>query len=75
MVNGKPGDNPISDMFIHGKHPFPADIEAMIREIEAIDVKALSSLQWEPFDWEKGQKLEDARERLRVILARLKGLS
>jgi hypothetical protein len=75
MANGKPGDSPISDMLVHGKHPFPTDIEAMIREIAAIDVEALWSLQWEPFDWERGEKLDDARERLRAILGGLKGVS
>ncbi len=75
MANGKPGDNPITDMLIHGKHPFPPDIEAMLREIHAIDVEALWSLEWAPFDWEKGEKLDEARERLRAILARLRGVS
>jgi hypothetical protein len=29
-VNGKPDDNPITDMLFYGKPPSPADMEAMI---------------------------------------------
>lgn len=35
-MNGKPGDNPLSDMISHGAHPFPDDIEKMLLEIDAI---------------------------------------
>jgi hypothetical protein len=27
MPNGKHGDNPLSDLTIHGQHPFPSDID------------------------------------------------
>ncbi len=39
MANGKRGDGPLSDMLNHDLHPFPADIEAMLREVLAIQPK------------------------------------
>ena len=36
MPNGKPGDNPLSDMMIHGAHRFPPDIEEMLRKIDSL---------------------------------------
>ena len=70
MPNGKPGDHPITDMLVHRKHPFPRDMEAMIREIYAIDPRILDELQWEPFEWEKGERLQKGRETLRRLLAK-----
>lgn len=71
MPNGKPGDSPLSDMLIHGQHPFPADIEEMIRRIHKYDPSLLSDLGWEPFDWEVGKNLDDGRKRLRDMLIQL----
>jgi hypothetical protein len=36
MSNGKPGDNPLTDFLLHGSHPFPEDIEDLLRRIEKI---------------------------------------
>jgi hypothetical protein len=33
MPNGTPGDHPLSDMLIHGLHPFPPQIESLLRQI------------------------------------------
>lgn len=33
MPNGKPGDSPLSDMLVHGLHPFPPDMETLLREV------------------------------------------
>ena len=33
MPNGKRGDSRLNDMLVHGLHPFPPDIEAMLREV------------------------------------------
>jgi hypothetical protein len=35
-VNGKHGDNPLSDLVIHGAHPFPPDVEEMLLQIDAL---------------------------------------
>lgn len=68
MPNGKPGDHPITDMLIHGKHPFPPDVEDMIRQLHAINPQLLHSLGIEPFDWEAGKNLDEARAKLRQML-------
>lgn len=31
MVNGKHGDDPLTDLTIHGEHTFPTDIEKLAR--------------------------------------------
>ena len=33
-MNGKPSDNPLTDFTLQGKHPFPLDIEDLLRRIE-----------------------------------------
>ncbi len=63
MPNGKPGDNPITDMLHHGAHPFPPDIEEMIRKLAAVAPHVLNDLGWDPFAWEAGKNLDDGRER------------
>ena len=35
-MNGKTGDNPLTDLVVHGKHPFPPDIEELLLSIEAL---------------------------------------
>ena len=70
MPNGRPHDNPITDILSHDMHPLPAEMEALIREIAAIDEKALGELGWEPFDWEKGKNLNEGLRRLKEILER-----
>jgi hypothetical protein len=72
MPNGKPADNPLTDMLVYGRHPFPADMEEMILRIHKADPSLLSDLGWEPFEWEVGKNLEDGRERLREKLRHLK---
>ena len=80
MVNGKPGDHPVTDMLLHGMHPFPADMEAMLREILSLDPAFpdgkryyVDQVRWEQrfFDWEKGKNLDEGREALRAVLDEL----
>ena len=33
MANGKPGDNPVTDIILYGKEPFSPEINALICEI------------------------------------------
>lgn len=69
MPNGKIHDHPITDLLVHGLHPFPAEMEALIRKIHAVNPSSLLSLGMEPFDWEQGLNLEQGMEKLRSILA------
>jgi hypothetical protein len=71
MPNGKPGDNPLSDLLIHGQHPFPLDMEEMILRIHKRDPLLLDDLDWEPFHWEAGKNLEEGRRRLQEKLRQL----
>ena len=68
MPNGRPGDNPITDLLSHDRHPFPPDIEEMLRKLAAIDPILFQELGWAPFEWEQGQNLDEGRKRLRELL-------
>jgi hypothetical protein len=78
MPNGKPGDNPLSDLIIHKAHPFPADIEDLLLKIDAIgrrpDRWPLGQ-NWpfspREFEWERGRDLDEARRLLRHLLIML----
>lgn len=69
MPNGKIHDHPITDLLVHGLQPFPAEMEALIRKIHAVNPSSLLSLGMEPFDWEQDLNLEQGMEKLRSILA------
>jgi hypothetical protein len=70
MPNGKPGDHPLTDLFHHGAHPFPADIEEMIWRLARIDPLLLDQIEPDVFDWEAGRELEAGRAKLKDLLAR-----
>jgi hypothetical protein len=79
VPNGKPGDNPLSDMMIHGAHPFPTDIEGMLREIDSLGRAygrwALGENgPYSPceFDWERGRNLDEVRRLLPHLLTMLR---
>lgn len=79
MPNGKPGDNPLTDLVTHGHHPFPPDVETLLLEIEAL---GRQQERWPlgenwPFspregEWEQGNDLEGARNDLAHLLAEMK---
>ena len=78
MPNGKIGDNPLTDMTIHGKHPFPADIEDMLWRIYALGKRIGRwplGENWpystREFDWEKGEHLDEARKLLTNLIEML----
>ena len=73
MPNGKVVDHPITDLLIHYKHPFPPDMEEMIRRLHAINPALLDNLELEPFDRERGKNLRQGRKRLRELLAEFGG--
>ena len=70
MPNGKPGDHPLTDLFHHGRHPFPADIEAMVRRLASTDPNLLGEIDQDVFRCENGQGLEEGRAKLEGLLAR-----
>ena len=68
MPNGKPNDHPVTDAVVHGLHPFPPDIEALVLEIHTKNPGVFNDLDWAPFDWEKGTYLDEARTLLIGLL-------
>lgn len=68
MANGKHGDNPLTDMLIHGEHPFPDDLEQLMRRAESLYKYALGQ-HWpfgpREFDWAAGRHLDTARRDMR----------
>ena len=71
MPAGKVGDNPLTDLLVHGLHPFPQDIEAMILQIRDVVPRYLDQLSLaELADWEAGINLDAGRAHLRSRPAR-----
>ena len=82
MPNGKPGDHPITDMLVHGMHPFPTDMEDLLRQVLLLDPNFpdgkryyVEQVRWEHrfFDWERGKNLDEGRIALHKILEELGG--
>lgn len=69
MPNGKPGDHPLTDLFAHGAHPFPDDVEELIRELARIDPILLERIDADAFAWAEGRGLDEGRVRLRELIA------
>jgi hypothetical protein len=61
MPNGKPHDHPVTDTVIHGRHPFPPNVEDLVRQVHARNPGVFNDLGWAPFEWEKGNHLAEAR--------------
>jgi len=56
-----------------GQLPVLAQGEEMVRRRHAIDRRILNDLKWEPFAWEKGERLEEGRKLLRELLEKRGG--
>ena len=77
-MNGKPGDNPLSDLTIHEAHPFPPDVEALLLRVDALGRKPGrwplgENWPYSPreFDWEQGRDLDEARRLLTHLIEML----
>jgi hypothetical protein len=57
-------DHPIRAMLLQGKHPFPADIEDMLRRLQTRPGAITTELAMDAFDWERGERLEIGRKKL-----------
>jgi hypothetical protein len=69
-VNGSPRDHPLSDLFLHGAHPFPPDVEELIRRLADIDPLLLGEIDRDVFEWQAGRQLDEGREKLRELIAK-----
>jgi hypothetical protein len=78
VPNGRPHDNPLSDLVLHGMKSFPADVEALLWKIHAVGEKLgryplgenwpFSPREWE---WAKGKDLQAALRDLTELLTML----
>lgn len=82
MPNGRPGDHPLTDMLVHGAHPFPADMETMLRDILALDPgfpdgkrRYVDQIAWDQrfWDWDAGKNLDEGRSAMKAVLDELRG--
>ncbi len=78
MPNGKPGDNPLSDLVVHGVHCFPLDIEDMLLRVDALGRRPGrwplgENWPFSPreFEWAQGKDLDGARRDLARLIALL----
>lgn len=69
MPNGKIGDHPVTDLVVHGQHPFPRDIEELVLQLNRLDPAIWNALEWAPFDWEAGKYMDHARTLLTALIA------
>lgn len=78
MANGKHGDNPLSDLTIHGEHPFPPEIEELLLRIDQL---RRGLRRWplgenwpfslKEFDWAEGRNLNEAIQLLSYFVEML----
>jgi hypothetical protein len=81
MANGKHGDSALSDMLNHGMHPFPADIEQLLREVLVLQPRFpdgkrpyVQQIEWMQRieGWAQGKALDEGRIALKQVLAELR---
>jgi hypothetical protein len=58
------GHHPITDMLAHGKHPFPKDVEDMLRRLSTKPGAITTEIAMDAYDWERGENLEPGRKKL-----------
>jgi hypothetical protein len=67
-AHGKPGDHPVTDTIVYGKHPYPPNLEKLVIELYKLDSQAFNVLEWEPFKWKKGEHISEAMVLLRGLI-------
>ena len=74
-MNGKPGDDPLSDLAVYGAHPFPPEIEPLLLRVDEL---GRAPGRWPlgenwPFSpreqaWVRGEDLDEARALLTNLI-------
>ena len=84
MPNGTPGDHPLTDLQVHGLHPFPAEAEPILLEVLELapsfpDDKRVCKYYAEQQEWElritdlaRGKRVADTIAELRHVLNKLR---
>jgi hypothetical protein len=60
-------NHPIRAMLLDGKHPFPPDIETMLRRLLHKPGALTTEIAMDAFDWERGERLEVGRKKLAAL--------
>ena len=75
MPNGRPRDNPLTDLTVYGVRPFPPDIEALLLRVDALGRRPGrwplgENWPFSPreFSWEQGENLDEARALLTNLI-------
>jgi hypothetical protein len=70
MPAGSLGDHPLTDLLVHGQHPFPPDIEALVLRLRDVSPRYLDQIELSEFiDWASNKNLDDGRTHLNELLA------
>jgi hypothetical protein len=67
MASDAPTNHPIRAMLLDGKHPFPKDIEDMLRRLQMKPGAITTELAMDAFDWERGERLDVGRKKLQIL--------
>jgi hypothetical protein len=70
MPAGSLGDQPLTDLLVHGRHPFPPDIEALVLRLRDFSPRYLDQIELGEFiDWASNRNLDAGRKHLNQLLA------
>jgi hypothetical protein len=81
MPFGRPGDHPRTDLLRHGLHPFPPEIERLMREVLEVHPRFPyggrsqdEQAAWERrmWDWRRGLNIDEGLRALEEALLGLK---
>jgi len=68
MAAGGPGDYPVTDTVLWEKHPFTPELEAVVKELYAMNPGVFNRLEGEPFHWANGKRTKRAIELLTQLI-------
>jgi hypothetical protein len=68
MSTDRPREHPIRELLLHEQHPFPKDMEDMIRRLH-LKGAITAEIAMDAYDWEHGEQLERGRNKLRALCA------
>jgi len=60
-------EHPIRAMLLQGTHPFPEDIEDMLRRLQTKRGAITTEIAMDAFDWERGELLDKGRRKLQTL--------
>ena len=54
-------------MLLEGTHPFPSDIEGLLRRLQTKPGAITTEIAMDAFDWERGERLDAGRKKLQAL--------